>query len=151
MIIQGKGNILDTNDEAVVNTVNEQGVMGKGLALEFKIRFPDNFTAYEVACKRNEVKVGQMFVTERMDMFGPRWLINFPTKQYWRNGSRLEWVRAGLDDLRTFITARSIRSISVPPLGCGNGGLDWRVVRPLIVDKLGNLPDCAVSIFEPID
>lgn len=151
MIIQGQGNILDADTEAVVNTVNEVGIMGKGLALAFKYRYPENFTAYEAACKRREVRVGRMFVTERMDMFGPRCLVNFPTKKHWRDGSRLEWVRAGLDDLRKVILERRIRSIAVPPLGCGNGGLDWRVVRPLIVEKLGDLPDCAVSIFDPID
>ena len=151
MIIQGKGNILDTDAEAVVNTVNVQGYMGKGLALEFKKRFPSNFAAYEAACHRGEVVVGRMFVTERMDMFGPRWLVNFPTKREWRNPSRVEWVRSGLTDLREVISSRGIRSIAIPPLGCGNGGLDWRVVRPIIVEALDGLPGCTVSLFDPID
>jgi O-acetyl-ADP-ribose deacetylase (regulator of RNase III) len=149
MIIQGKGNILDADVEAVVNTVNELGFMGKGLALEFKARYPANFKAYESACEKGEVGVGRMFVTEHVDMFGPRWLINFPTKRDWRNGSRIEWIRSGLDDLLRVIEARQIRSIAIPPLGCGNGGLDWRAVRPLIVEALGSLPGCTVTVFEP--
>ena len=151
MIIQGKGSILDADVEAVVNTVNEVGIMGKGLALAFKNLYPDNFIAYEAACKRGEVKVGRMFITERMDMFGPKWLVNFPTKRDWRNGSRIEWIRSGLTDLREVISSRGIRSIAIPPLGCGNGGLDWRVVRRIIVEALDGLPGCTVSLFDPID
>lgn len=150
MIIRGNGNILDANVEAVVNTVNEVGVMGKGLALAFKHRYPENFLAYEAACRKREVRVGRMFVTERMDMFGPRWLVNFPTKRDWRHGSQIEWIRDGLSDLKAFLVRNEVRSIAVPPLGCGNGGLDWRVVRPMTVEALGDLPDCTVSIFEPI-
>lgn len=149
MIIQGKGNILDANVEAVVNTVNELGYMGKGLALEFKGRYPANFKAYEAACEKGEVVVGRMFVTEHIDMFGPRWLVNFPTKRDFRNGSRIEWIKSGLEDLARVIKARHIRSIAVPPLGCGNGGLNWSAVRPLIVDALGSLPECQVTVFDP--
>ncbi len=149
MIIQGKGNILDANVEAVVNTVNELGYMGKGLALEFKGRYPANFKAYEAACEKGEVRVGRMFVTEHVDMFGPRWLVNFPTKRDFRNGSRIEWIKSGLEDLVRVIEARQIRSIAVPPLGCGNGGLEWRIVRPLTIEALGDLPECSVTIFEP--
>jgi Predicted phosphatase homologous to the C-terminal domain of histone macroH2A1 len=149
MIIPGKGNIIDANVEAVINTVNELGVMGKGLALEFKSRYPANFKAYEDACQRGEVSVGKMFVTEHFDMFGPRWLINFPTKRDWRNGSRLEWIEAGLLDLQGVIADKSIRSIAVPPLGCGNGGLDWKVVRGIICESFSRSP-CEVHLYEPM-
>jgi O-acetyl-ADP-ribose deacetylase (regulator of RNase III) len=149
MIIQGKGSILDADVEAVVNTVNELGYMGKGLALEFKTRYPANFKAYEAACEKGDVTVGRMFVTEHIDMFGPRWLINFPTKRDWRNGSRIEWISSGLEDLVRVIGERQIRSIAIPPLGCGNGGLDWKTVRPLITDALSSLPGCSVTVFEP--
>jgi O-acetyl-ADP-ribose deacetylase (regulator of RNase III) len=150
MILQGQGNILDADVEAVVNTVNELGYMGKGLALEFKHRYPDNFKAYEAACARHEVNVGRMFVTERMDMFGPRWLVNFPTKRDFRNGSELGWIKLGLADLVRVISGNGIRSIAVPPLGCGNGGLDWKVVRPMIEDTLGAISGCSVTVFDPI-
>jgi O-acetyl-ADP-ribose deacetylase (regulator of RNase III) len=149
MIIQGKGSILDADVEAVVNTVNELGYMGKGLALEFKTRYLANFKAYEAACEKGDVTVGRMFVTEHIDMFGPRWLINFPTKRDWRNGSRIEWISSGLEDLVRVIGERQIRSIAIPPLGCGNGGLDWKTVRPLITDALSSLPGCSVTVFEP--
>jgi O-acetyl-ADP-ribose deacetylase (regulator of RNase III) len=91
-----------------------------------------------------------MFVTERMDMFGPRWLVNFPTKRDFRNGSELGWIKLGLADLVRVISGNGIRSIAVPPLGCGNGGLDWKVVRPMIEDTLGAISGCSVTVFDPI-
>jgi O-acetyl-ADP-ribose deacetylase (regulator of RNase III) len=150
MITYRQGNLLDAPTEALVNTVNTVGVMGKGVALMFKEAFPDNFKAYVAACKRNELKVGQVFVVERRDLMGPKWIINFPTKEHWRSPSRIEWIEAGLEDLRRVIIANRIRSIAVPPLGSGNGGLDWSDVKPRIEHMLGSLDDVDIVIFEPI-
>lgn len=150
MIRFTQGNLLDSPAEAVVNTVNTVGIMGKGIALMFKEAFPANFREYEAACKRGDVRTGHMFVTERPAMLGtPRWIINFPTKQHWRGKARLEWIEAGLDDLRRVIVEKNIRSIALPPLGCGNGGLDWNVVRHLIERSLGMLRDTDVIVYEP--
>jgi len=144
-----QGNLLDAPTEAVVNTVNTVGVMGKGIALMFKEAFPDNTRAYEDACKRKEVVTGHMFVTENLALHGPRWVINFPTKRHWRQPSKMEWIVDGLQDLRRVIVEKHIRSVAVPPLGCGNGGLDWDDVRPAIEQALGDLPDVDVQVFEP--
>jgi O-acetyl-ADP-ribose deacetylase (regulator of RNase III) len=149
MITFTQGNLLDASAEALVNTVNTVGVMGKGVALMFKDAFPENFRAYEAACKQNEVKIGQVFVTERHQLIGPKWIINFPTKQHWRNPSRIEWIEQGLEDLKRVIVENKIRSIAIPPLGSGNGGLDWSDVKSRIASALGSLPDVHVTVFEP--
>jgi O-acetyl-ADP-ribose deacetylase (regulator of RNase III) len=148
MIDYRKGNLLDAHAEALVNTVNTVGVSGKGVALMFKEAFPENFRAYAAACKADALAPGGLFITERRDMLGPRWIINFATKDHWRSPSRLDWVKTGLDALRREIVARNIRSIAIPPLGAGNGGLDWAEVKPLIARALGDL-DVAVTVFEP--
>ncbi len=144
-----QGNLLDAHTEAVVNTVNTVGVMGKGIALMFKEAFPQNFRAYEEAVKRNEVRLGHMFVTDNHAFEGPRWLINFPTKKHWRQPSKLEWIVEGLQDLRRVVEEKGIHSIALPPLGCGNGGLDWSDVRPEIERALGQLSDVDLWVFEP--
>ena len=144
-----QGNLLEAPTDAIVNTVNTVGVMGKGLALMCKKAFPQNFLRYAEACKRREVRVGQMFVTEHLALNGPRWIINFPTKAHWRDPSQLQWVIDGLQDLRQVIEVKGIGSIAVPPLGCGLGGLDWDVVRPEIESALGRLPNVDVLVFEP--
>jgi O-acetyl-ADP-ribose deacetylase (regulator of RNase III) len=144
-----QGNLLDAPTEALVNTVNTVGVMGKGIALMFKEAFPENFRAYEEACKRKEIRVGHMFVTENLSLDGPRWIVNFPTKKHWRQPSKLEWVIEGLQDLRRVVQERGIRSIALPPLGCGNGGLEWRDVRPEIERALDPLEGVDVLVFEP--
>ena len=149
MIEFTEGNILDAEAEALVNTVNTVGVMGKGIALMFKEAFPENFKDYEAACKRNELKVGKMFVTERRSFVGPKWIINFPTKEHWRGNSKIEWVDAGLEDLKAVIAEKNIKSIAVPPLGSGNGGLDWQQVRPRIEAALSSLKDVRVIVYEP--
>lgn len=150
MLTFTKGNLLDSDAEALVNTVNTVGVMGKGIALMFKEAFPENFRAYEAACRKKEIAVGRVFITERADLVnGPKWIVNFPTKQHWRNPSKLEWIRAGLDDLRSNILSKGIRSIALPPLGAGNGGLDWEAVRPLIEQALEGLQDVQIIVFEP--
>lgn len=146
------GNLLEAPTEAVVNTVNTVGVMGKGIALMFKEAFPENFKRYGDACKRKEVRVGHMFVTEDLSLQrGRRWIINFPTKQHWRQPTKLEWVVEGLEDLRRVIKEKDIKSIAVPPLGCGNGGLEWETVRPKIESALGDLSEVEVLVYEPTD
>ena len=149
MITFTHGNLLEAKAEALVNTVNTVGLMGKGVALMFKEAFPENFKAYEVACKRGDVRIGSMFVTERKQLMGPKWIINFPTKKHWRHPSKIEWIEEGLRDLRRAITENRIRSVALPPLGSGNGGLDWNDVRLRIEESLGSLSDVDVVVFEP--
>lgn len=144
-----QGNPLLAETEAVVNTVNTVGVMGKGIALAIKDTYPEVFRHYAAACERGEVQIGRMLVSENTGTAGPRWIIHFPTKQHWRHPSRLEWIEQGLEDLRRTIVTLGIRSIAVPPLGCGQGGLQWSAVRPLIGSALGDLPDVEVTVFEP--
>ena len=146
-----QGNLLEAPAEAIVNTVNTVGVMGKGIALMFKEAFPDNFQRYEEACKEKAVRVGHMFVTENLAIDGPRWIINFPTKQHWRKPAKLQWVIDGLADLRRVIEEKGIHSVAVPPLGCGNGGLDWAEVRPEIERALGGMMDVDVLVYEPTE
>ncbi|MGB6690935.1 MAG: macro domain-containing protein [Terracidiphilus sp.] len=134
-----------------MNTVNTVGVMGKGIALMFKEAFPNNFRAYEYACKRNQVQVGHMFVTENSAFKGPRWIINFPTKQHWRPPSKIEWIVEGLRDLRRVINEHGIHSVALPPLGSGNGGLDWLDVKPEIERALSDLEGVEILVFEPIE
>lgn len=148
MITFTQGNLLEARAEALVNTVNTVGVMGKGIALMFKERFAENFHRYAAACKAGEVRTGKMFVTEVNELDGPRWIVNFPTKQHWRGDSKIEWITEGLQDLRRFLLENNIRSIAIPPLGAGNGGLDWTVVRPRIEAALVDL-DIDILVFEP--
>jgi O-acetyl-ADP-ribose deacetylase (regulator of RNase III) len=150
MITFTEGNLLDAKAEALVNTVNTVGVMGKGIALMFKEAFPENFREYADACKNKEIRVGRVFVTERHNWVGgPKWIVNFPTKQHWRNPSKLEWIKDGLQDLKKFLVENNVRSIALPPLGSGNGGLDWQNVKPLIEEVLGTLPGVDVTVYEP--
>lgn len=149
MIKFTKGNLLEADVEAVVNTVNTVGIMGKGIALMFKERFPDNFKAYKKACENNEIRIGKMFVSENRDFFGPKWIVNFPTKTHWRVNSRLEWIEEGLEDLVRVILDKKISSIAIPPLGCGNGGLDWSDVRPLLVMALEQVEGLDAVVYEP--
>lgn len=148
MITYETGNLLAARVEALVNTVNTVGVMGKGIALQFKETFPENYRAYAAACKRGEVEIGNMFVTETNRMDCLRYIINFPTKKHWKQPSKLEYIREGLTDLKRVILEKNIRSIALPPLGCGHGGLDWAIVKPLIVQALHDLP-VSVIVFEP--
>jgi O-acetyl-ADP-ribose deacetylase (regulator of RNase III) len=138
--------------EALVNTVNCVGVMGKGVALEFKNRWPANFRAYKSLCDAKDLKPGEMFVFDTKELFiseGPRYLINFPTKSHWRSKSKMEYIEDGLDALVEAIREHGITSIAIPPLGCGNGGLDWADVRPVIETKLSVLDDVDVVLFAP--
>jgi len=146
-IERGQGNLLTADVDALVNTVNTEGVMGKGLALQFRKAFPEAFTSYEQACKAGEVVVGRMHIVRRLT--SPRFIVNFPTKKHWRQPSQLAYVRDGLRDLIQQIRILRIGSIAVPPLGCGNGGLSWAEVKPLIIAAFAEVPDVRAIIFEP--
>ena len=149
MIRYTQGDLLQADAEALVNAVNTVGVMGKGIALMFKQRFPGNYRHYAAACKAQQVVTGKMFVTEVRETGGPRWIVNFPTKRHWRSASQLVWITEGLHDLRTFVQVNAVKSIAVPPLGAGLGGLPWQVVREQIETALGDL-EADVMVFEPI-
>lgn len=142
------GDILQANAEALVNTVNCVGIMGRGVALQFKNQYPNNFKAYKAACDREEVQPGRMFVYET-GMLGPKYIVNFPTKRHWRGKSRIEDIESGLRALTAEIRDRGIRSIAIPPLGAGLGGLNWADVRPRIENALRGIEDLRVVIFEP--
>lgn len=144
-----QGDIFTANTEAIVNTVNCVGVMGRGIALQFKKKFPENFKEYESACNREEVVPGKMFVYETGALFNPRIIINFPTKRHWRGESKIEDIENGLIDLVRIIKEKNIKSIALPPLGCGLGGLDWNKVKVLIAKHLSILNDVEVLVFEP--
>jgi O-acetyl-ADP-ribose deacetylase (regulator of RNase III) len=143
------GDILRADVEALVNTVNCVGIMGRGIALQFKNDFPENFKAYEAACAREEVQPGRMFVFETRMLTNPKFIINFPTKRHWRGKSRLEDIESGLKALVEEVRTRGIRSIAIPPLGSGLGGLNWADVRQRIVAAFEGLDDTQVIVFEP--
>jgi O-acetyl-ADP-ribose deacetylase (regulator of RNase III) len=149
MIEPKYGNILEADAEALVNTVNCVGVMGKGIALQFKQAFPDNFVQYEKACRNKEVQIGRMFTVRTERLVNPIFIINFPTKKHWKDKSRIEYIESGLRSLIQEVRDLNIKSIAIPPLGCGNGGLDWKQVRPMIVSAFAELPDVKVLLFEP--
>ncbi len=149
MIELAQGNLLEAEAEALVNTVNCIGHMGKGIALQFKQAFPANFKAYQAACRAGEVTPGKMLITDNGSLISPRYIINFPTKRHWRGQSRLEDIAAGLQALVVEVRRLGVRSIAVPPLGCGLGGLDWGVVRPMIEQAFSALPDVRILLFEP--
>ena len=149
MIESKIGDLFQEDVEALVNSVNCVGVMGRGIALQFKKTFPENFKAYAQACKRGEVQPGRMFVYDSGQMTNPRYIINFPTKRHWRAKSRIEDIEAGLEALVGEIRQRRIRSIAIPPLGTNLGGLSWRDVGPRIRDALGKIEGLDVRLFEP--
>ena len=145
------GDLLAENTEALVNAVNCVGVMGRGIALQFKKAFLENFRAYAVACKRGEVQPGRVFVFETRTLTNPRYIVNFPTKRHWREDSRIEDIETGLADLAQQIRSRGIRSIALPPLGSGLRGLEWDTVRPRILGALRDLNRLQAIVFEPAD
>jgi|SRR5215469_9100696 len=149
MIQRTTGNLLDSDAEAFVNTVNSVGVMGKGIALQFKQAFPGNYAAYAAACKRGEVEPGRMFVFHTNTLHNPRFIINFPTKRHWKGKSRMKDIESGLQSLIEIIRRENIHSVAVPPLGCGNGGLDWDEVRPRIEQAFAAVPNVDVQLYEP--
>lgn len=142
------GNLLEADADALVNTVNTKGVMGKGVALQFKRAFPENYKAYRAACAAGHVQLGRMFVFDSGRLGRPRYIINFPTKDHWRSRSRLSDIEAGLEDLRRVLGELEIESVALPPLGCGLGGLHWSDVRPRIEQAFAEGPVRAL-VFEP--
>ncbi|MBL8391288.1 MAG: macro domain-containing protein [Candidatus Accumulibacter sp.] len=149
MIELTRGNLLQAPAEALVNTVNCVGYMGKGIALQFKQAFPANFKHYEAACHAGDLVPGKMMIHDNGGLVNPRYIINFPTKRHWKGKSRIEDIESGLNALVADVQRLGIRSIAVPPLGCGLGGLEWRVVRPMIEQAFAGLPDVQVLLFEP--
>ncbi|HWU85822.1 MAG TPA: macro domain-containing protein [Kofleriaceae bacterium] len=149
MIELTAGDLLKANAEALVNTVNCDGFMGRGIAAQFKRAFATNFASYQQACRRGEVQPGRMLIVETGSERNPRWIVNFPTKRHWRSGSRIEDIEAGLAALVKDVRRLGIRSIAIPPLGCGLGGLRWSDVRRRIEQAMLELPDVRVLLFEP--
>lgn len=150
MIRYTRGNILDADTEALVNTVNTVGVMGKGIALMFRQAFPDNYENYRKAVKAGDIQTGRIFAVKESLLSGSKWILNFPTKKHWRQPSRMEWIESGLTSLRETIVNLGIRSVAIPALGCGAGGLDWHQVKPRIEAEMSVLPDVDVIIYEPV-
>jgi len=155
MLTRGHGDLLTADVDALVNPVNTVGVMGKGLALRFKRAFPENFTAYEEACGSGELTIGTVHV-HRLTTAGapaprPRLIVNFPTKRHWRSRSRPEDVRSGLAALRSAVAEWDIRSLALPALGCGHGGLSWTEVEPLIAEALADLTDVEARVWKPAE
>jgi len=149
MIHYTTGNLLESKAEALVNTVNTVGVMGKGIALQFKNLFPNNFKKYSDACKYNELKVGQLLVTEEETLLtGKKIIINFPTKTNWRLPSEYKYIEDGLQELINIIKEHNIKSVAIPPLGSGNGGLNWNKVKQILEKQLADV-DCEIHIYEP--
>ncbi len=149
MIKYKRGNLLEAEAEALVNTVNCVGIMGKGIALQFKLAFPENFRAYLKACRKGNMKLGKVLVVPTEHLTNPRYIINFPTKNHWKSKSRLEDIQTGLLSLVAEVHRLGIHSIAVPSLGCGNGGLEWSQVKPLIEEAFSTLPDVEAYVFEP--
>jgi O-acetyl-ADP-ribose deacetylase (regulator of RNase III) len=145
------GNLLEADTQALVNTVNTVGVMGKGVALQFKERYPLNFKIYAHACKKSEIQIGKMLVVKENTLNGEKIIINFPTKTEWFKKSQYNYIEEGLKDLVRVIEEYKIQSIAIPPLGCGNGGLKWEKVKILIDKYLGKLSNVSIVVFEPND
>jgi len=143
------GNLLDSEADALVNTVNTVGVMGKGIALQFKNMFPNNFKIYANACKSGDVKIGKLLVTEEVTLLkGKKIIINFPTKTNWRLPSEYSYIEEGIAELIKIINDKNIKSIAIPPLGSGNGGLDWNKVK-VILEKNLSVMNCDIYLYEP--
>ena len=149
MIRKLRGDLLTADVQALVNTVNTVGVMGRGVALQFKQAFPENYRAYKKACDEGAVRLGEMFVFDLGGLHNPRYIINFPTKRHWRGKSRQEYIERGLESLVADIQRLGIESIALPPLGCGLGGLDWNQVYRQIEVALGSLESVEVLVYEP--
>ncbi|RAL25701.1 macro domain-containing protein [Thermoflavimicrobium daqui] len=144
-----KGNLLESDAEALVNTVNCVGIMGKGIALQFKQAFPENFKAYQKICRQNKLQPGQMFIYKNSSLMNPKYIINFPTKKHWKEKSKIEYIQDGLESLIQEIKSLEIKSIAVPPLGCGNGGLKWEDVKLLMKEAFKQVPNVHVIIYSP--
>lgn len=150
-IVLRKGNLLDSDADALVNTINVVGVMGAGIAKEFRSRYPEMYRAYQGRCRHQLVKIGWIDTHIVRDATGgARFVLNFPTKKHWRDPSQLEWIDQGLRDLRYLVERlESVRSVAIPPLGCGHGGLDWNAVMPRIVETFRDLDSVRIEIYPP--
>lgn len=144
-----KGNILESNTEVIINPVNTVGVMGKGLALQFKQKFPTNYKIYKEACKNKSIDIGKLLLVDESNLERKQFIINFPTKKHWHNPSKIEYIEEGLKDLVRIIETQKFKSIAIPALGCGLGGLEWENVKLLIEKQLGNLDGTEIVVFEP--
>lgn len=143
------GNLLESNAQALVNTVNTDGIMGKGIALQFKNQFPNNYKEYVKACKNGSIDIGKLFVFEEETLLnGNKLIINFPTKTTWKKPSEYSYIEIGLKNLVEIIKKYKVKSIAIPPLGAGNGGLEWNIVKQLLQQYLEGL-DCDIYIYEP--
>lgn len=151
MIKYKQGDILSEDVEAIVNTVNCVGVMGRGLALQYKNKFPENYKIYAKACKAEEVMPGKMFVTQTGQLTNPKYIINFPTKRHWKGKSKIEDIEDGLVDLINVIKKYDIKSIAIPPLGSGLGGLDWSIVKSKIENTFSNIKDVNIIVYQPLE
>ena len=149
MIVFTKGNLIEADVEALVNTVNTVGVMGKGIALQFKQAFPENFKTYQKAYNQGELKIGRILVVPTNRLTNPKYILNFPTKKHWRSKAKIEYIDEGLIDLKRIILEKNITSIAVPPLGCGFGGLNWEDVKPQIEKALEEVGNIHALVFEP--
>lgn len=149
MIKLTHGDILRADAEALVNTVNCVGIMGRGIALQFRKEFPDNYKLYKAACDKKQLHPGNLLVHDLNRFENPRYIINFPTKRHWKGKSRIEDIESGLKALVAIIHRNNIKSVALPPLGCGLGGLDWEDVRPLIENTLCELTNVDILLFEP--
>lgn len=143
------GNIFTAEVEAVINTVNCVGVMGRGITLQFKKKFPENYKLYAKACKDNSIVPGKVFITETMSLTDPKYIVNFPTKRHWKGKSRIEDIESGLEDLVIQIKKYKIKSIAIPPLGAGLSGLNWKTVKDKITTALDNVENVDIIVFEP--
>lgn len=145
------GNIMDSSAEALVNTVNTDGVMGKGIALQFKHAFPHNFEVYKQACMNGQLQTGKILVVKDSELLmGERLIVNFPTKQHWKMPAKYEYVESGLTALIAYLKDHPLKSLAMPALGCGNGGLEWQKVKRLIEQHFEGL-DMAIWVYEPLN
>ena len=149
MVELTRGNLFESDAEALVNTVNCVGVMGKGIALQFKQAFPENFNDYAKACKAKKVRLGEMFFFSLNKLYNPKYIVNFPTKDHWRSKSRIQDIETGLEDLKRIVVEKEIKSIAIPPLGSGLGGLSWPKVKEKIEKAFADLPNIKVLLYEP--
>ncbi|WP_338815028.1 macro domain-containing protein [Bernardetia sp. Wsw4-3y2] len=148
-----KGNILESNTEVIINPVNTVGVMGKGLALQFKQKFPTNYKIYKEACKNKTIDIGKLLLVSdfknESNLERKQFIINFPTKKHWRNPSKIEYIEEGLKDLVRIIETQKFESMAIPALGCGLGGLEWEDVRFLLEKYLEKIEGIKITIYEP--
>ncbi|NOW95991.1 macro domain-containing protein [Mucilaginibacter sp. SG564] len=150
MIIYHRGDLLKDDADCLVNTVNTVGIMGKGVALAFKNAFPHNYLAYRNAFAAKQLAIGRLLIVQDTSLLlGQKTIINFPTKTHWRLPSEYSYIVQGLEALKSYLSENDVRSVAMPALGCGNGELSWRKVKPLIEDKLADLP-LDIKVYEPL-